>query len=61
MCKYTNITTFFKALAFSSLMLATLVLTGCSGNVGVGVSVGVPVGNHGHISVGTGTSRRGWY
>jgi hypothetical protein len=29
-----------------------LVLTGCSGNVGVGVSVGVPVGNHGYVSVG---------
>jgi hypothetical protein len=29
-----------------------LVLTGCSGNVGVGLSVGVPVGNHGYVSVG---------
>jgi hypothetical protein len=29
-----------------------LLLTGCSGNVGVGVSVGVPVGNHGYVSVG---------
>ena len=29
-----------------------LMLTGCSGNVGVGVSVGVPVGSHGHVSVG---------
>lgn len=29
-----------------------LILTGCSGNVGVGVSVGVPVGNHGYVSVG---------
>lgn len=47
-----------RALAFSSLTLATLALTGCSANVGVGLSVGVPVGNHGHISVGT--SRRRW-
>jgi hypothetical protein len=30
-----------------------LVLTGCSGNVGVGLSVGVPVGNHGYVSVGS--------
>lgn len=29
-----------------------LLLAGCSGNVGVGMSVGVPVGNHGYISVG---------
>jgi len=34
------------------LTLACLLLTGCSGNVGVGVSVGVPIGNHGYISVG---------
>ena len=29
-----------------------LMLGGCSGNVGVGMSVGVPVGNHGHMTVG---------
>ena len=29
-----------------------IVLVGCSGNVGVGLSVGVPVGNHGYVSVG---------
>jgi hypothetical protein len=29
-----------------------LFLVGCSGNVGVGMSVGVPVGNHGFVSVG---------
>lgn len=34
------------------LALFCLQLGGCSGNVGVGVSVGVPVGNHGYISVG---------
>ena len=61
MCKYTNITKLLKPLAFSALMLSTLALTGCSGNVGVGMSVGVPVGNHGYISVGTGTSRGRWY
>jgi hypothetical protein len=41
-----------KALALAALLLASLALTGCSGNVGVGMSVGVPVGNHGYISVG---------
>lgn len=39
------------------LALTTLSLGGCSGNVGVGLSVGVPVGSHGYMSVGT--SR--WY
>lgn len=34
-----------------------LALSGCSGNVGVGVNVGVPIGSHGYMSVGT--SR--WY
>ena len=34
------------------LITYCLVLTGCSGNVGVGLSVGVPVGNHGYVSVG---------
>ena len=34
------------------LAVVCLMLAGCSGNVGVGMSVGVPVGNHGHISVG---------
>jgi hypothetical protein len=41
---------FLVALLLSSCML----LVGCSGNVGVGVRVGVPVGNHGHVSVGGG-------
>ena len=40
------------------LLVATcLQLAGCSGNVGVGISVGVPIGDHGHISVGGGR----WY
>lgn len=34
------------------LGLCCLMLAGCDGNVGVGMSVGVPVGNHGYISVG---------
>jgi hypothetical protein len=46
-----------RTVALLSLVLVTLSLSGCSGNVGVGVSVGVPIGNHGYMSVGT--SR--WY
>jgi predicted small secreted protein len=38
--------------AFAALLLSSLLLAGCSGNVGVGMSIGVPVGNHGYMSVG---------
>ena len=38
---------------------SSLLLTGCNANVGVGMSVGIPVGNHGYMSVGTGSRR--WY
>ena len=41
-----------RTTAIIALLLTSLSLAGCSGNVGVGVSVGVPVGNHGHMSVG---------
>jgi hypothetical protein len=46
-----------RAAAVLALVISTLSLAGCSGNVGVGLSVGVPIGNHGYMSVGT--SR--WY
>ncbi len=38
-------------------LLTCLALGGCSGNVGMGLSAGIPVGNHGYTSVGT----SGWY
>lgn len=41
-----------QRLAIILLLGYCLALAACSGRVGVGVSVGVPVGNHGHISVG---------
>jgi hypothetical protein len=40
------------ALGLMLFLASCLVLTGCSGNVGIGMSVGVPVGDHGHVSVG---------
>lgn len=42
----------FKRTGFFALFLSCLLLGGCSGNVGVGLSVGVPIGNHGYMSVG---------
>jgi len=35
-----------------TLLASMLLLTGCAGAVGVGVSVGVPVGTHGYMTVG---------
>ena len=43
-----------RAAGIGFLLLATLSLSGCSSNIGVGVSVGVPIGNYGHISIGSG-------
>ena len=48
---------YFRKTAFVLLLLASLLLTGCNGNLGIGMSVGVPVGNHGYMSVGGGR----WY
>ena len=41
-----------RIIALIAVLLTSLSLAGCNGNVGVGVSVGVPVGNHGYVSVG---------
>ncbi|WP_224784741.1 hypothetical protein [Marinihelvus fidelis] len=41
-----------KWLGTSLLVIATLALSGCSGNVGVGLNVGVPIGDHGYMSIG---------
>ena len=35
------------------LLASSALIAGCDANVGVGVSVGVPIGNHGHMSIGT--------
>ena len=49
-----------KKIGLLAVVISTsLLLTGCNANVGIGMSVGIPVGNHGYMSVGTG--RRGWY
>lgn len=44
--------TTIRAILLGAVLLTSLSLAGCNGNVGVGVSVGVPVGNHGYVSVG---------
>jgi predicted small secreted protein len=48
-----------KKVLLALVVSISMLLTGCNASVGVGVSVGVPIGNHGYMSVGTG--RRGWY
>lgn len=47
----------FKRVSIVLLLAVSLLLAGCSGNIGVGMSVGVPIGNHGYMSVGSGR----WY
>ncbi len=42
-----------RRLALIAVLMTSSLIAGCSGNVGVGMSVGVPIGNHGHMSVGT--------
>lgn len=41
-----------RFVAVMALLLSSLLLAGCDANVGVGMSVGVPVGSHGYMSVG---------
>jgi predicted small secreted protein len=41
-----------RTIALITVLLTTLSLAGCDGNVGIGMSVGVPVGSHGRVSVG---------
>lgn len=48
-----------RHVSLAALLMAMLSLAGCSSNVGIGMSVGIPIGDHGHISVGGGSSR--WY
>lgn len=45
---------FTRKLSLVLLIAVTLLLGGCNANVGVGMSVGVPIGNNGYMSVGTG-------
>jgi hypothetical protein len=48
----TQVSRWTKRILILLLALVCLQLGGCSGNVGVGLSVGVPIGNNGYISVG---------
>lgn len=41
-----------RKLAFLGVLFTSLLLGGCTGNIGVGLSVGIPIGNHGYMSVG---------
>jgi len=42
----------YRKLLLLAVLATSALLAGCSGNVGVGLSVGVPIGNHGYMSVG---------
>lgn len=48
-----NMRKIIKKSVLGLIIGSALVLGGCSGNVGVGLNVGVPIGNHGYMSLGT--------
>ncbi len=51
---------YMKKTALVLLLISSgLLLAGCNTSVGVGMSVGVPIGNHGYMSIGTGSGR--WF
>jgi len=35
------------------ILASCALIASCNGNVGVGLSVGIPIGNHGYMSLGT--------
>ena len=41
-----------RRVAILALCASCLLMTGCDGNVGVGMSVSVPVGSNGRVHVG---------
>ena len=43
-----------RRVVLAATLLATLVLSGCNARVGVGMSVGVPIGSNAHMSLSTG-------
>ena len=46
-----------RSISIAALLWACLALSACNANIGVGLNVGVPIGNHGYMSIGTGR----WY
>ena len=42
-----------RRLLFAALLAGSALVAGCSGNVGIGLNVGIPIGDHGYMSVGT--------
>jgi predicted small secreted protein len=42
-----------KRALFVLVLAGSALVAGCNANVGVGLNVGVPIGNHGHMSIGT--------
>ena len=48
-----------KKTLFATVLASSLLLAGCGGNIGVGMSVGVPIGDHAYINLGGGSNR--WY
>jgi len=42
-----------RRMVLVAVLACSTLAAGCTGNVGIGLNVGVPIGNHGYMSVGT--------
>lgn len=42
-----------KKILLATVLASCALLSSCGGSVGVGLNVGVPIGNHGYMSLGT--------
>lgn len=43
----------YRLIALIAVLISALSLAGCNANIGVGMNVGIPIGDHGFMSVGT--------
>lgn len=43
----------FKKFCVLAVICASVMIGGCGANVGVGLNVGVPIGDHGYVSLGS--------
>jgi predicted small secreted protein len=43
-----------KKILLVAVLACSALVAGCSSNIGIGLDVGIPIGDHGYMSVGTG-------
>ena len=43
----------FRRIMLVAVLAAGALTAGCTSSIGIGLSVGVPIGDHGYMSIGT--------